>query len=113
MEMDFSCFQEYPFEFHCRGTFNGFGENNAVSEEFCNKRRMQKKSDDLEKKKKKKKQSGSRVCSRGHWRISEDSQLMELVSVYGPQNWNHIAENMQGRTGKHINLPKSLSLFLC
>ncbi|CAA0384058.1 unnamed protein product [Arabidopsis thaliana] len=107
MKMDFSCFQEYPFEFHCRGTtFNGFGENNAVSEtveEFCNKRRMQKKSDDL-KTKKKKKQSVSRVCSRGHWRISEDTQLMELVSVYGPQNWNHIAESMQGRTGKSCRL---------
>ncbi|CAD5324459.1 unnamed protein product [Arabidopsis thaliana] len=87
-------------------TFNGFRENNAVSEtveEFCNKRRMQKKSDDL-KTKKKKKQSVSRVCSRGHWRISEDTQLMELVSVYGPQNWNHIAESMQGRTGKSCRL---------
>ncbi|XP_018478826.1 transcription factor MYB105-like [Raphanus sativus] len=45
-----------------------------------------------------------RVCSRGHWRISEDSHLMELVAVYGPQNWNHIAEKMQGRTGKSCRL---------
>lgn len=108
MKMDFSCFQEYPFGLQCRGTFNGFGENNAVSEtveEFCNKRRMQKKNDDL---KKKRKQSGSRVCSRGHWRISEDSQLMELVAVYGPQNWNHIAENMQGRTGKEQNFSQKM-----
>ncbi|XP_019102225.1 PREDICTED: transcription factor MYB35-like [Camelina sativa] len=105
--MDFSCFQEYPFGLKFRGTFNGFGENNAVSEsvveELCNRGRMQKKSDD-DLKKKKKKQSGSRVCSRGHWRISEDTQLMELVAVNGPQNWNHIAENMQGRTGKSCRL---------
>ncbi|KFK33772.1 hypothetical protein AALP_AA5G058200 [Arabis alpina] len=54
--------------------------------------------------KKTKKKSGFRVCSRGHWKISEDSQLMELVAVYGPQNWNHIAEKMQGRTGKSCRL---------
>ncbi|KAL0856007.1 hypothetical protein Bca101_061160 [Brassica carinata] len=59
---------------------------------------------DESKKKKKNKQRGSRVCSRGHWRISEDSQLTELVAVYGPQNWNHIAEKMQGRTGKSCRL---------
>lgn len=52
----------------------------------------------------KKKQRGSRVCSRGHWRVSEDSQLAELVSVHGPQNWNHIAEKMQGRTGKKTSI---------
>ncbi|KAL1204276.1 Transcription factor [Cardamine amara subsp. amara] len=97
--MDFSCFQEYPFHLHCRGTLNELEEDNAV-------RMKQRESDDLKRKnkKKKKKQSGSRVCSRGHWRVSEDSQLMELVSVYGPQNWNHIAENMQGRTGKSCRL---------
>lgn len=103
--MDFSCFQEYPFDLHCRGTLNELGEDNAV-------RMKKKESDDLKKKIKKKKQSGSRVCSRGHWRVSEDSQLMELVAVYGPQNWNHIAENMQGRTGNKIRsfLTKSLNL---
>lgn len=69
---------------------------------------MQKESEDLKKNKnKKKKQRGSRVCSRGHWRISEDSQLMELVAVYGPQNWNHIAEKMQGRTGTNRILTES------
>ncbi|KAJ0252985.1 Myb domain protein 110 [Hirschfeldia incana] len=61
---------------------------------------MVKVSDEL----KKKKQRGSRVRSRGHWRISEDSQLTDLVAVYGPQNWNHIAEKMQGRTGKSCRL---------
>ena len=97
--MDVSCFQEYPFDLHCRGAFNGFGENNAV--ELSNKRSILKESDEFKKKKKKKQRGSSRVCSRGHWRVSEDSQLMELVSACGPQNWNHIAEKMQGRrTGK-------------
>ncbi|CAF2143777.1 transcription factor MYB105 isoform X1 [Brassica napus] len=99
--MDVSCFQEYPFDLHCRGAFNGFGENNAV--ELSNKRSMLKESDGF--KKKKKQRGSSRFCSRGHWRVSEDSQLMELVALYGPQNWNHIAEKMQGRrTGKSCRL---------
>ena len=103
--MDVSCSQEYPFDLHCGGAFNGFGENNAV--ELSNKRSMLKESDGF--KKKKKQRGSSRVCSRGHWRISEDSQLMELVALYGPQNWNHIAEKMQGRrTGK-----KTKNIFLC
>ncbi|KAF8094870.1 hypothetical protein N665_0351s0037 [Sinapis alba] len=99
--MDFSCYQEYPFDLHCRGAFNGFVENNAV--EFSNKRSMLKEGDEFKKKKKKQRGSSS-VCNRGHWRISEDSQLVELVAVYGPQNWNHIAEKMQGRTGKSCRL---------
>ena len=97
--MDISFFQAYPFDLPCSRAFNGDGENNAV--EFSNKRMMVKVSDES-----KKKQRGSRVCSRGHWRVSEDSQLTELVSVHGPQNWNHIAEKMQGRTGKNQS-------FLC
>ncbi|CAH8289974.1 unnamed protein product [Eruca vesicaria subsp. sativa] len=52
----------------------------------------------------KKKQRGSRVCNRGHWRISEDSQLMDLVALYGPKNWNYIVEKMQGRRGKSCRL---------
>ncbi|CDY66025.1 BnaCnng49340D [Brassica napus] len=95
--MDISFFQAYPFDLPCSRAFNGDGENNAV--EFSNKRMMVKVSDES-----KKKQRGSRVCSRGHWRVSEDSQLTELVSVHGPQNWNHIAEKMQGRTGKSCRL---------
>ncbi|KAH0908465.1 hypothetical protein HID58_031786 [Brassica napus] len=95
--MDISFFQAYPFDLPCSRAFNGDGENNVV--EFSNKTMMVKVSDES-----KKKQRGSRVCSRGHWRVSEDSQLTELVSVHGPQNWNHIAEKMQGRTGKSCRL---------
>jgi myb proto-oncogene protein len=40
------------------------------------------------------------MCSRGHWRPSEDEKLRELVESYGPHNWNAIAENLRGRSGK-------------
>lgn len=44
-------------------------------------------------------QGQSKVCARGHWRPAEDSKLIELVALYGPQNWNLIAENLSGRSG--------------
>ncbi|CAH2079903.1 unnamed protein product [Thlaspi arvense] len=59
---------------------------------------------EIKNQKRKKKQSFSRVCSRGHWKPSEDFKLQELVAVFGPQNWNYIAEKMQGRTGKSCRL---------
>ncbi|XP_058773552.1 transcription factor MYB52-like isoform X2 [Vicia villosa] len=44
------------------------------------------------------------MCSRGHWRPSEDEKLKELVESYGPHNWNAIAENLRGRSGKSCRL---------
>ncbi|CAN0829926.1 Transcription factor MYB105, partial [Linum grandiflorum] len=44
------------------------------------------------------------VVARGHWRPSEDEKLKELVSKFGPQNWNEIAEHLHGRTGKSCRL---------
>jgi len=41
----------------------------------------------------------SKLCARGHWRPAEDSKLKELVALYGPQNWNLIAEKLEGRSG--------------
>ena len=41
----------------------------------------------------------SRLCARGHWRPAEDAKLKELVIQHGPQNWNIIAEKLQGRSG--------------
>lgn len=41
----------------------------------------------------------SRLCPRGHWRPAEDEKLRELVALYGPQNWNLIAEKLHGRSG--------------
>jgi myb proto-oncogene protein len=43
-----------------------------------------------------------KLCSRGHWRPAEDARLRELVAQYGPQNWNLIAEKLDGRSGKDI-----------
>ncbi|KAM0952844.1 putative transcription factor MYB-HB-like family [Dioscorea sansibarensis] len=44
------------------------------------------------------------MCTRGHWRPEEDEKLKELVARYGPQNWNSIAEKLQGRSGKSCRL---------
>ncbi|KAJ0257769.1 Transcription factor MYB117 [Hirschfeldia incana] len=44
------------------------------------------------------------VLGRGHWRPAEDVKLKELVAIYGPQNWNLIAEKLQGRSGKSCRL---------
>ncbi|KAH0465291.1 hypothetical protein IEQ34_005394 [Dendrobium chrysotoxum] len=46
----------------------------------------------------------SKLCARGHWRPAEDAKLRELVAQYGPQNWNLIAENLEGRSGKSCRL---------
>ncbi|KAM3304259.1 transcription factor MYB56 [Capsicum chacoense] len=46
----------------------------------------------------------SKLCARGHWRPAEDAQLKELVAIYGPQNWNLIAEKLEGRSGKSCRL---------
>ncbi|WOL01864.1 hypothetical protein Cni_G10581 [Canna indica] len=45
-----------------------------------------------------------KLCVRGHWRPAEDAKLRELVSQYGPQNWNLIAEKLEGRSGKSCRL---------
>ncbi|XP_062183778.1 transcription factor CSA-like [Phragmites australis] len=45
-----------------------------------------------------------KLCARGHWRPAEDAKLKELVSQYGPQNWNLIAEKLDGRSGKSCRL---------
>ncbi|XP_020184298.1 uncharacterized protein [Aegilops tauschii subsp. strangulata] len=46
----------------------------------------------------------SRLAARGHWRPAEDMKLRELVALYGPQNWNLIAEKLDGRSGKSCRL---------
>ncbi|GJN06765.1 hypothetical protein PR202_ga24521 [Eleusine coracana subsp. coracana] len=46
----------------------------------------------------------SSSCPRGHWRPGEDQKLKELVDKYGPQNWNSIAEKLEGRSGKSCRL---------
>ncbi|XP_028757676.1 transcription factor MYB57-like [Neltuma alba] len=46
----------------------------------------------------------SKSCPRGHWRPAEDEKLRQLVEQYGAQNWNSIAEKLQGRSGKSCRL---------
>ncbi|KAL1538710.1 transcription factor MYB117-like isoform X2 [Salvia divinorum] len=46
----------------------------------------------------------TKICARGHWKPSEDAKLKDLVSAYGPQNWNLIAERLEGRSGKSCRL---------
>ncbi|XP_071728734.1 transcription factor MYB52-like [Rutidosis leptorrhynchoides] len=46
----------------------------------------------------------ARTCPRGHWRPAEDEKLRQLVQRYGPQNWNSIADKLQGRSGKSCRL---------
>ncbi|GMI79580.1 BRASSINOSTEROIDS AT VASCULAR AND ORGANIZING CENTER, myb domain protein 56 [Hibiscus trionum] len=46
----------------------------------------------------------TKLCCRGHWRPAEDAKLKELVAQYGPQNWNLIAEHLEGRSGKSCRL---------
>ena len=41
----------------------------------------------------------TKSCPRGHWRPAEDEKLRQLVEQYGAQNWNSIAEKLQGRSG--------------
>ncbi|KAL8471611.1 hypothetical protein ACS0TY_029021 [Phlomoides rotata] len=53
----------------------------------------------------KKRENGpTKSCLRGHWKPYEDAKLRELVAVYGPQNWNLIAEKLEGRSGKSCRL---------
>ncbi|MBA0716112.1 hypothetical protein Golax_014973 [Gossypium laxum] len=46
----------------------------------------------------------TKLCTRGHWRPAEDAKLKELVAQYGAQNWNLIAEHLEGRSGKSCRL---------
>ncbi|KAG8089503.1 hypothetical protein GUJ93_ZPchr0011g27786 [Zizania palustris] len=46
----------------------------------------------------------SSSCPRGHWRPAEDEKLKQLVEKHGPQNWNSIAEKLEGRSGKSCRL---------
>ncbi|XP_020600073.1 transcription factor MYB52-like [Phalaenopsis equestris] len=45
-----------------------------------------------------------KLCPRGHWRPAEDEKLTQLVQQFGPQNWNSIAQKLQGRSGKSCRL---------
>uniref|UniRef100_A0A803LVX0 Uncharacterized protein n=1 Tax=Chenopodium quinoa TaxID=63459 RepID=A0A803LVX0_CHEQI len=44
----------------------------------------------------------SSSCPRGNWRPEEDEKLRKLVEQYGPQNWNSLAEKLQGRSDNAV-----------
>ncbi|CAI9787469.1 unnamed protein product [Fraxinus pennsylvanica] len=46
----------------------------------------------------------TKLCTRGHWRPHEDAKLKQLVAQLGPQNWNLIADKLEGRSGKSCRL---------
>lgn len=47
-------------------------------------------------------ESGKR-CIRGHWKPAEDEKLQLLVEQHGPQNWNFIADHLEGRSGNMVS----------
>ncbi|XP_028073425.1 transcription factor MYB105-like [Camellia sinensis] len=86
---------------------DGFGENNETIDlnESLNEEEMIKDGINGESVGKERENGGqSKLCGRGHWRPAEDTKLKELVAVYGPQNWNVIAEKLEGRSGKSCRL---------
>ncbi|PIN04835.1 Transcription factor, Myb superfamily [Handroanthus impetiginosus] len=87
------------------GRFSGRLNNNGQEEEVADNGAMGECSK-LILKKNGENPNGScrKVCSRGHWKPPEDAKLRELVAIYGPQNWNFIAENLEGRSGKSCRL---------
>lgn len=53
----------------------------------------------------------AKLCARGHWRPAEDAKLRELVAQYGPQNWNLMAEKLEGRSGNGYQQQHTHSIF--
>ncbi|OIT32466.1 PREDICTED: transcription factor MYB35-like [Nicotiana attenuata] len=84
IDLNASCFNdEKPITMHSSTIFNSSSSN--IGKEIT--------------------ESGqSKLCARGHWRPAEDAKLKELVAIYGPQNWNLIAEKLEGRSGKSCRL---------
>ncbi|XP_077213503.1 uncharacterized protein LOC143848443 [Tasmannia lanceolata] len=79
---------------------DGFGENNSMNENNPNEENP----NDNSVGGKEPDGGQSKLCARGHWRPVEDTKLKELVALYGPQNWNLIAEKLEGRSGKSCRL---------
>lgn len=45
-----------------------------------------------------------KLYHRGHWRPNEDTKLQYLIDRYGSRNWNFVAEELQGRSGRSCRL---------
>ncbi|KAG6765595.1 hypothetical protein POTOM_029644 [Populus tomentosa] len=82
---------------------DGFGENNETVNHDANSSNEENPDENMMSGKET--ESGqSKLCTRGHWRPAEDTKLKKLVALYGPQNWNLIAEKLEGRSGKSCRL---------
>ncbi|MCL7034328.1 hypothetical protein MKW94_018292 [Papaver nudicaule] len=46
----------------------------------------------------------SKAKVKGTWSPKEDELLTQLVTKYGPRNWNHISNGIPGRSGKSCRL---------
>jgi myb proto-oncogene protein len=97
---------------------DGFGENNETINHNANSSHEENPNENMISGRET--DSGqSKLCARGHWRPAEDTKLKELVALYGPQNWNLIAEKLEGRSGKItkekeiVNLCSNLATFIC
>ncbi|XP_043725432.1 transcription factor MYB117-like [Telopea speciosissima] len=93
---------------HSKGSDSNeeFGENNAAMEDsYNNHNYINEENPNVNSVNGKEIDNGqSKLCARGHWRPAEDTKLKELVALYGPQNWNLIAEKLEGRSGKSCRL---------
>ncbi|KAF9663746.1 hypothetical protein SADUNF_Sadunf17G0084100 [Salix dunnii] len=99
------CFDKGQWDFALEGKCCGNRlENNQWTEEVGDVGKKQKHKDSSMNGKEIMEVRESKICNKGHWRPAEDSKLKELVALHGPQNWNHIAEKLQGRSGKSCRL---------
>ncbi|KAI9120839.1 hypothetical protein K1719_007872 [Acacia pycnantha] len=88
-----------------RGTMRGHGGADGPSEVPNKSLPFKLGVEDIEAKRPSGSRNGrTKLCSRGHWRPAEDARLRELVAQYGPQNWNLIADHLEGRSGKSCRL---------
>jgi transcription factor MYB, plant len=107
LESNYHHSKSFPFNLELPPSQYGFGEedeeeaNNAA--DFTTGEDSQNQDGEGENNDDKTNSSGqSKLCARGHWRPAEDAKLKELVALYGPQNWNLIAEKLEGRSGTII-----------
>ncbi|KAG5240134.1 transcription factor CSA [Salix suchowensis] len=90
-------------EVKASGSSDGLGKNNETVNHYAGSSNEE--NPDENRMSGKETESGqSKLCTRGHWRPAEDSKLKKLVALYGPQNWNLIAEKLEGRSGKSCRL---------
>lgn len=94
----------FPFSDEAHTSDGAFGENNDVIDLNASLNDEDQEYSHVHGSRSKDSNGQSKLCARGHWRPAEDTKLKELVALYGPQNWNLIAEKLEGRSGKSCRL---------